>query len=137
MSSLPTASPNPAHDTPIWSGHPSHWHYGWYWFWGLLSAVIIVGIFIIIWIFIDRARRSYIVTPTKIITEWGLFAKSSNEIRIKDVRSINMVKPGLLGIMGIGDLEFSSSASDKAEIVFKTIAHATAVRDLVRQHQEP
>ena len=25
----------------------------------------------------------------------------------------------------------------KAEIVFKTIAHATAVRDLVRQHQEP
>ena len=47
------------------------------------------------------------------------------------------VKPGLLGIIGIGDLEFSSSASDKAEIVFKTIAHATAVRDLVRQHQEP
>ena len=133
MSTSPATSP----DTPIWSGHPSHWHYAWYWFFGLLLVPLIIGILIIIWIFVDRARRSYIVTEHKIINEWGLFAKSSNEIRIKDVRSINMVKLGLLGLIGIGDLEFSSSASDKAEIVFKTIAHATAVRDLVRQHQEP
>ena len=119
----------------VWSGHPSHWHYFWAWFFGILLAVAGVGILIIIWIFIDRARRSYIVTSHKLIIEWGLFAKSSNEIRIKDVRSINVRKRGLVGLLGVGDVEFSSAATDKAEIVFASVADATGIRDLVRKYQ--
>jgi len=68
--------------------------------------------------------------------ESGLFAKSSTEIRIKDIRSINVKKSGLLGLLGVGDVEFSSAASDKAEIVFSSISSATEVRDLVRNYQE-
>ena len=119
----------------VWSGHPSHWHYAWAWFWGILLAAVGVGILIIVWIFLDRARRSYTVTTRKLIIEWGLFAKSSNEIRIKDIRSINVRKRGLLGLLGVGDVEFSSAATDKAEIVFSSIANATEVRDLVRKYQ--
>jgi len=120
----------------VWSGHPSHWHYFWAWFWGILLTFVVVGIFIIVWICLDRTRHSYAVTTHKVIMESGLFAKSSDEIRIKDIRSINVKKSGLLGLLGVGDVEFSSAASDKAEIVFSSISSATGVRDLVRNYQE-
>ncbi len=120
----------------VWSGHPSHWHYFWAWFWGLILAVVLIGLFIIAWIYLDRSRRTYIVTSRKVILEWGLFAKSSNEVRIADIRSINVIKHGLLGLLGVGDIEFSSAATDKAEIVFASISGATEVRDLVRKYQD-
>jgi len=129
-------SSTPAAEIPVWTGHPSHWHYFWMWFFGVLLIPVVVGVLMIIWIFVDRARRTYMVTERKIEVEWGLFAKSSNEVRIKDIRSINLNKHGLTGLLGVGDLEFSSSASDKAEIVFGSVANATAVRDLVRKYQE-
>ena len=120
----------------VWSGHPSHWHYFGAWFWGILLTFVVVGIFIIVWIFLDRSRCSYTVTTRKVIMESGLYAKSSTELRIKDIRSINVKKSGLLGLLGVGDVEFSSAASDKAEIVFSSISSATEVRDLVRNYQE-
>ncbi len=126
----------PDTETLVWKGHPSHWHYFWMWFFGILLIALVIGIFMIIWIFVDRARHSYMVTPTKIIIETGLIAKSSNEFRIRDIRSINLTKHGLVGFLGVGDLEFSSSATDKAEIVFSSIAHASAVRDMVRKYQD-
>jgi uncharacterized membrane protein YdbT with pleckstrin-like domain len=119
----------------LWTGHPSHWRYFWAWFWGILLFAVAIGIFIIIWIYFDRSRRTYIVTTTKVISEWGLWAKSSDEVRIKDIRSIAVRKHGLTGLLGVGDLEFASAAAADAEIVFASIPNATEVRDLVRKHQ--
>ena len=120
----------------LWRGHASHWHYFWMWFFAILLFVVVIGLLMIIWIFIDRKRRTYIITNHKIVYETGLIAKSSNEIRIKDIRAINLSKHGLFGFIGVGDLEFSSSASDKAEIVFGAVPRASEVRDLVRKYQE-
>src|ERR1700722_5629962 len=124
----------PAEDI-LWIGHPSHWHYFWAWFWGILLFAVAIGLFIIIWIFIDRGRRTYTVTTTKVISEWGLWAKSSDEVRIKDIRSIAVRKHGITGLFGVGDLEFASAAAADAEIVFASIPNATEVRDLVRKQQ--
>jgi len=44
----------------IWTGHPSHWHYFWAWVLGVVLFAAVIGIGIIIWIFIDRSRRTYI-----------------------------------------------------------------------------
>jgi uncharacterized membrane protein YdbT with pleckstrin-like domain len=119
----------------IWTGHPSHWHYFWAWVLGVVLFAAVIGIGIIIWIFIDRSRRTYIVTPTKVMTESGLWAKNSDEVRIKDIRSIAVRKSGLKGLLGVGDLEFSSAAAGDAEIIFSTIPRVTDVRDLVRRYQ--
>jgi uncharacterized membrane protein YdbT with pleckstrin-like domain len=139
QSAVPPASPapaSPAPDVPVWVGHPSHWHYFWYWFFGLLLIPVVIGIFLLAYVFIDRARNTYMITAHKIMIETGLIAKSSNEIRIRDIRSINLLKHGMVGFLNVGDLEFSSSASDKAEIVFHAIPKVTAVRDLVRGYQD-
>jgi uncharacterized membrane protein YdbT with pleckstrin-like domain len=123
-------------ESVVWSGHRSHWHYFGYWSLGLLLAPFVVGFGIIWWIFLDRGRRTYLVTPQRVIIEWGYFSKSSRELRAKDIRSIEIRKSGLLGLFDVGNLEFSSAASDEAEVVFQSVPHANRVRDLVRAYQD-
>jgi len=55
---------------------------------------------------------------------------------VKDIRSINVTKHGLAGFIGIGSVEFSSAASDRAEVIFVNISGADRVRDLVTNLQE-
>lgn len=119
----------------LWVGNPSHWNYIGRWLFGLLLSVVGLGLLVIAGIFLDRARRVYIVTNRKVIFQSGLLARSTNEVRIKDVRSINVSKQGVAGILGVGSVEFSSAASDRAEIIFANIAEADRVRDLVREIQ--
>jgi uncharacterized membrane protein YdbT with pleckstrin-like domain len=132
MSTPPDSTPT----APLWTGHPSHWLYFWWWFLGiLLLAAYGAGLLIIAGIFIARARHTYMITSRMIMIETGLVAKSSSEVRIQDIRSINLLKHGIAGLLGVGDLEFSSAATDRAEITFRAIPHAAAVRDRVRAQQ--
>jgi len=141
----------------MWSGRPSHWNFLFSWllaflFVGadafcvwiyfnvgtspLLLAPGAIGILILLYIYISRARQRYIVTNRKVEIQTGLVVKSSNEIRVKDIRSINVTKHGFAGFIGIGSVEFSSAATDRAEVIFVNIANADRVRDLVTDLQE-
>jgi uncharacterized membrane protein YdbT with pleckstrin-like domain len=119
----------------LWTGHPSNWHYAWAWVIGVLLAVVLIGFFVILWILVDRSRITYTVTATKVIREAGLWAKTSDEVRIRDIRSIAMRKGGFLGLAGVGDLEFSSAAVADGAIAFRSVRGVEAVRDLVRRLQ--
>jgi uncharacterized membrane protein YdbT with pleckstrin-like domain len=139
----------------IWKGSVSQWHYAgrWLLFVLLLAgavaafflplpptiappilAAILAGIalVILISIYIGRARRTYTITDHRISVEFGIISKQSNEIRLHDVRSINLTMKGISGVFGIGRLEFSSAATDDAEVVFWNVGGAEALRDQVR-----
>ena len=141
----------------MWSGRPSHWNFlfswllaflfvgagafcVWIYFNGGTSPLLLVpeaiGILILLYIYVSRARQRYIVTNRKVEIQTGLVVKSSNEIRVKDIRSINVTKHGFAGFIGIGSVEFSSAATDRAEVIFVNIANADRVRDLVTDLQE-
>lgn len=146
-----------AQEHRVWSGRPSHWNFFWSW---LLAFILLagggfclwlyfnatanpllfvpgaIGVILLLYIYVGRARQLYIVTNRKVEIQSGLIVKSSNEIRVKDIRSINVTKHGLAGFIGIGSVEFSSAATDRAEVVFVNIAHADRVRDLVTNLQE-
>lgn len=123
-------------ETPVWSGHTSHWHYFGWWVLGVILAPVIIGFLIILWIIVRRERRTYRVTPTKVIIETGLLVRSTDELRVKDIRSIELRRRGFLGWIGVGDLEFSSAARADANVVFRKIGRAQDVRDIVRQIEE-
>jgi len=67
--------------------------------------------------------------------EYGIVSRVSNEVRIQDIRSINLRKTGLSGLLGIGRVEFSSAATDDADVIFWNTPEAEKVRDLVRSLQ--
>ena len=143
----------------LWSGACSHWHYLGHWLFGLLLvaaaaagvyfyqleltpwlpwgdltpvALLIVVIAMIAW---KRALRRYQITQNRVVVQTGRFVRDSNEIRVQDIRSINVTKSGISGLIGIGTVEFSSAATDDAEVTFVGIAGADGVRDMVRKLQ--
>ena len=146
-----------APEQQMWSGRPSNWNYFFSWFFTLLLLAggglclfvyftsgsnpallipVIFGVLLLITIAVRRASMLYVVTNRKVEVRTGLFVKSSNEVRVKDIRSINVTKHGLAGFIGIGSVEFSSAASDRAEVIFVNISGADRVRDLVTNLQE-
>jgi len=143
----------------IWSGKRSQWCYAARWFLGLaIAATMVTAIYFdqtdlnswMPWIYgapilvllvvsiavgIARNRWNYRVTNRRVIAEYGLVMKSTNEIRVQDIRSINISKSGLIGLFGVGRVEFSSAATDDADVIFYQIGNANGVRDLVRKLQ--
>ena len=141
-----TAKSTATGDQIIWEGRATLWKYA-----GsiilsvivtVLLAVFTMGIGVVlapIWwlaIYISRKNRKYTVTRKRIVVESGIFVKSSNEIRIKDVRSINVTKTGIAGLFGIGTVDFFSAASGDAEVRFQSIPKAKDLKEMVNALQE-
>ncbi len=150
---------SPRTDELLWSGLPSNWFYAGRWFllvlliaasvasfwldlkdwkpWDMVVHFLplAIALVLILWISVARATRRYQVTNNRVIVEFGIVSKSSNEIRVQDIRSINVKRQGFSGLLGIGNVEFSSAATDDADVIFWRIAGADQVRDLVRKLQ--
>ncbi len=87
-------------------------------------------------VIIARQHRDYLVTNERVEVEWGLIGRSSKEVRIQDIRSIDVVEGGVLGFLGIGTVDFSSSGTDGVEVQFKHVRRPHRVKELVRQLQK-
>ena len=119
----------------LWQGTPSRWNYLAAWFWGTLLLPFGVGFLILFGAYVRRRSLRYLVTTDKLVVRYGLFVVSSRELRIGDVRSINIYRRGLPGLFGLGTIEFSSAAHDAASAFFHGILEAEAVADVVRALQ--
>ncbi len=83
-----------------------------------------------------RFSCDYIVTDERAEMVWGIFGRSSKEVRICDIRAIDVHESGLLGMLGIGSVDFSSSANAGVEVTFHHIRGAHRVKEIVRQLQK-
>ncbi len=143
----------------LWTGTVSNLHYAGKWFlvvillgavvgsfwlalpdyanivWAARAAFAVIALLLIGWIQVDRRRRKYAVTNNRVSVEYGIISLTSNEVRIQDIRSINLTKKGFSGLLGIGRVEFSSAATDDADVIFWHTPDAEKVRDLVRSLQ--
>ncbi len=97
---------------------------------GIAASITLCGVII------ARQQRDYIITPERIEHEWGIWGRSSKEVRIRDVRSIDVDASGVLGVLGIGTLNVSSAGSEDIEVQFKHIRGAHKVKELIRQLQQ-
>ena len=86
-------------------------------------------------IVIARHSCDYIVTDDRVEVIWGLLGRNSNEVRICDIRSIDVRESGLKGLIGIGTLDVSSAANVDIEVRFQGIRRAHEVKQIIRQLQ--
>ena len=152
---------SPHTDAVRWTGSISHLHYVGRWFlillflaaaagsffyapaeqfeqiWIARGALILAAVLLALWVHFDRVQRRYTITEHRVIVEYGVISRRSNEIRLRDVRSINLARSGLPGMLGVGRLEFSSAATDDADVIFWNVPEAEKLRDLVRSLQSP
>lgn len=100
-------------------------------FWGIISGMItipvLIGIFILLYIVIDRKCTSYELTTHRIIVRRGWIAKLQNEIWIKDMRGVNLVQSIWQRILGIGNVAIGTAASAGTEISIVGVANPSEV----------
>lgn len=82
-----------------------------------------------------RLTHDYRVRTRRVEVATGLLARSSREVRIADIRSINVTCRGLVGMLGVGTVDFLTSG-DEPEISFERIWAAKRVKALVRRLQD-
>ena len=84
---------------------------------------------------IARFSRDYLITEERVEVLWGVLGRSSKEVRVRDIRSIDVRESWISGLLGLGSVDFSSSANAGVEVAFDTIRQAHRVKELVRQLQ--
>lgn len=82
-----------------------------------------------------RFTHDYHIRPRRIELTTGFIARSSREVRIEDIRSINVTCRGILGMFGIGTVDFLTSG-DTPEVSFERVWAARKIKTLVRKLQD-
>lgn len=82
-----------------------------------------------------RARWEFRVTTERVEAVRGLLARSHREIRLQDIRAINVESSGVEGLLGVGTLTFSSMGGREDDVVFRGVRGARRLRQLVRELQ--
>ena len=95
-----------------------------------------LALFVLLCVGVARFSCDYIVTDERVERVWGIFGRSSKEVRIRDIRAIDVRETGLTGILGIGTVDFSSAGTAGVEVQFEKIRRAHGVKQLVRELQK-
>src|SRR5690606_21091246 len=82
-----------------------------------------------------RYSTDYLISEDRVEKIWGLLARSSREVRICDVRNIDVHMRGLKGLLGVGTVDISSSGGSEVEVSFRDVRGAHEVKQLVCQLQ--
>ncbi|MCB1225955.1 MAG: PH domain-containing protein [Verrucomicrobiales bacterium] len=132
----------------FYHAHPSWLRYGRAW---LLCALLTVGaalgsiqgvIFlaagaaaafgVLLVVAVARFSRDYYITEERVECLWGVIGRSSKEVRIRDIRSIDVRESWVTGMLGLGCVDFSSAANAGIEVSFEMIRSSHRVKELVR-----
>ena len=116
------------------AGSLGGWILGPHTLWGMLACFGIACL-AIFYVALSRASHQYLITPRRIETVRGLVAKDSTEIRVEDIRTINVRRSGIPGLFGVGTVEFSSTG-DAVDVCFADIWGARRLKKLVRRLQD-
>lgn len=102
----------------------------------LLAAGLVIGPLILLRAVLHRLSTLYVITSARVEVIEGLLSRSSRELRIADIRAINVTRTGLSGLLGIGNIAFSSAAGAQDDVVFHRVFGATGLKNLVRGLQD-
>lgn len=90
---------------------------------------------ILLFIGLDRTTTTYFVTTKRVEMEFGIIGRNTKEVRICDIRAIDVVQKGFDAIVGLGTVKFDSSAGSGPEVCFKNVRRPHDIKQLVRELQ--
>jgi hypothetical protein len=102
----------------------------------LLAAGLLSGMFVMLLAVLHRMKSRYVVTTARVECHRGLLFRTSRELRIADIRAINVTGAGAAGLPGIGRITFSSAAGPQEDITFDRVWRASSLKSLVRRLQD-
>ncbi len=82
-----------------------------------------------------RFTRDYLVTEARAEVIWGIFGRSSKEMPLASIRTMDVHQKGLKGMLGLARVDFFSAAGSAPELQFRDIRGAHDLKQLIRQVQ--
>ena len=82
-----------------------------------------------------RSTTDYHITSVRVETESGLIGRNSNEVRICDIRAIDVRMSGFTALFGVGTVEFSSAGGSSVEVQFRNVRNPHRIKQIVRALQ--
>lgn len=98
--------------------------------------LVLLAVLTLAWLFVLRHFDNYYITRSRAEVVRGLIARSSNEVRISDVRRIDVDKKGILGLLNVGDVKLSSAGTGGFDIVFVKVRNGHRVKRILRRVQK-
>ena len=95
----------------------------------ILLKEVVVGV-------VKPKLTTYVVTNYRVVVRRGLLSKNVTEIRIADIRAVNLNKRLLQRLLGIGDIQIGSAATAGAEVVVEDIAKPEKFIETVNRYRK-
>ena len=102
----------------------------------LLLPVFGLGLIFILWVVVGRYASHYKIENGRIQVRNGIVSKDERSIRIKDLRDVALKQSVVERLLRIGTLEFSSSGSHGAEVVFAGILKPKILKSQIESERD-
>ena len=97
----------------------------------ILLCIVIIGIpFILFWYIRCRTETLTVTTIHATLTS-GVLSKSYNEVRISDIRNIQITQTFLQRTFNVGDIGISTAAQSGIEIIARGYAQPYAIKQAI------
>ena len=117
--------------------HPSAMNYLWVIVLGvLLIPVIFIGVVMLLYAYINIKTTCFVITNKRVITKTGLLRISQSEVRIDDVRGVNLQRDLWQRIIGTGNVTIGTAATGGAEIVMSGVGNPNHVVEAVNSQRK-
>ena len=115
----------------LFEGHPSLKSYSGPIILGILTLVIVVGVVILLYVYVDRRGKKYIVTSRRVTAKRGILSKTVDEVNIVHIRSMN-VKQGLWGrLWNYGDIFIGTAGTAGIEVTIHGVLNPVGLKELI------
>ena len=101
----------------------------------VLVVTAAVWAYLALTILYRRYAWRYSLNADNVESRQGLIARKIHSIRLRDLRNINVNQSFMQRILGVGDVEFSSSAGSEVEVVFFGVSRPMQVKNLTQRLQ--
>ena len=115
----------------VYECHPSWWQYTPTLILGILLIVVVIGIFVIIYIWLERKGTLYRITNKRIISQKGVFSKAREDISIKDIRAINVNQSFRQRIVNTGNISIVTAAGGQGYEIMRNVKDPDTVRETI------
>jgi uncharacterized membrane protein YdbT with pleckstrin-like domain len=111
--------------------NPSWWQYSGTLVLGILLLVVGIGLFIIIYVILERKNFKYTITNRRIISQKGVFAKNREDISFKDIRAVNVKQSFRERLLKIGTINVVTAAGVEGYEVMRNVKNPDNIREII------
>lgn len=118
-------------DKVVWRSHPAKMSHLKDFVLGIILLPILVGLYFLCRAFINIYSTEYSITTKTIAVKMGLFSVRKTEIRIADIRGVEINRTFWQRIIGTGTIAIGTAATATAEIYITDVAEPQKVVDII------